>query len=57
VFVTYEGHTNNGERFQNTEIVTIHDGQIVDVEVYFGWSISAQSKTRRVRGEQMRIAI
>ena len=44
VFVTYEGHTKNGERFRNTEIVTIRDGQIVEVEVYFGWSIPHEAK-------------
>ena len=38
VFVTYEGHDTNG-RFQNTEILTIRGGQLVDVEVYFGWSV------------------
>jgi hypothetical protein len=30
---------NLPERFRNTEIVTVRDGQIVEVEVYFGWSI------------------
>ena len=44
VFVTYEGHTRDGERFRNTEIVTVRDGQIVEVEVYFGWSIPHQAK-------------
>ena len=44
VFVTYEGHTRNGERFRNTEIVSIRGGQIVDVEVYFGWSIPHKAK-------------
>ena len=39
VFVTYEGHNTNGHRFRNTETLTIRDAQIVDVEVYFGWSI------------------
>ena len=39
VFVTYEGRNTNGHRFRNTEIVTIRDEQIVDVEVYFGWSL------------------
>jgi len=39
VFVTYEGRNTNGHRFRNTEILTIRDAQIVDVEVYFGWSI------------------
>ena len=44
VFVTYEGHTKNGERFRNAEIVTVRDGQIVEVEVYFGWSIPHEAK-------------
>lgn len=39
VFVTYEGKSANGHRFRNTEIVTIHGSKIVEVEVYFGWSI------------------
>ena len=25
--------------FRNTEILTVRNGQIVEVEVYFGWSI------------------
>jgi ketosteroid isomerase-like protein len=44
VFVTYEGHTKNGDCFRNTEIVTVRDGQIVEVEVYFGWSIPHHAK-------------
>jgi ketosteroid isomerase-like protein len=39
VFVTYEGHDLDGHRFRNTEIVTVFDGRIVNVEVYFGWSL------------------
>ena len=39
VFVTYEGSNTDGQRFRNTEILTIRDGQISEVEVYFGWSI------------------
>lgn len=39
VFVTYEGSSDRGKAFRNTEILTIRDGKIVDVEVYFGWSI------------------
>jgi ketosteroid isomerase-like protein len=39
VFVTYECLNTNGHRFRNTEILTIRDEQIVDVEVYFGWSV------------------
>ena len=39
VFVTYEGRNTNGHRFRNTEILTIRGERIVDVEVYFGWSV------------------
>ena len=39
VFVTYEGHSTKGNRFRNTEILTVRNGQIIEVEVYFGWSI------------------
>jgi ketosteroid isomerase-like protein len=39
VFVTYEGMNTDGRRFRNTEILTIRDQQIVDAQVYFGWSI------------------
>ena len=39
VFVTYEGRNTDGRRFRNTEILTIRDQQITDVEVYFGWPV------------------
>lgn len=38
-FVTYEGRWANGSTFRNTEIVTVRDGRIVEVEVYFGWPV------------------
>jgi ketosteroid isomerase-like protein len=38
-FVTYEAQTTSGRRFCNTEILTVRGGKIVEVEVYFGWSI------------------
>ena len=44
VFVTYEGRHADGRVFRNTEIVTVHQNQIVDVEVYFGWSIPHEAK-------------
>jgi ketosteroid isomerase-like protein len=44
VFVTYEGRWADGGRFRNTEILTFRGGQIVDVEVYFGWSIPHKAK-------------
>ena len=39
VFVTYEGRGPGGKGFRNTEILTIRDGKLVEVEVYFGWSL------------------
>jgi len=39
VFVTYEGRSTSGNRFRNTEILTVRDGKLVDAEVYFGWNI------------------
>jgi ketosteroid isomerase-like protein len=39
VFVTYEGHSDSGKRFRNTEILTVREGKISDAEVYFGWTI------------------
>src|SRR5262245_38124316 len=39
VFVTYESRNKDGHRFRNTEILTIRDRLIVEVEVYFGWSL------------------
>ncbi len=38
-FVTYEGRRAAGKRFRNTEILTVKDGKLVEVEVYFGWSL------------------
>ena len=39
VYVTYIGRSDVGRRFQNTEVLTVRDGKIVDAEVYFGWSL------------------
>jgi ketosteroid isomerase-like protein len=39
VLVTYEARKADGGRFRNTEILTIRTGQLVDAEVYFGWSL------------------
>lgn len=38
VFITYEGRTGE-RRFRNTERLTIRHGQVIEAEVYFGWSI------------------
>ena len=43
VFVTYEGTGNAGRRFRNTEILTVRDCQLLEAEVYFGWSLPHQA--------------
>jgi hypothetical protein len=43
-FVTYEGRRANGEGFHNTETVTVRGNRIVEVEVYFGWSIPHEAR-------------
>ena len=44
MFVTYEGRATGGRFFRNTEILTIRDGKIADVEVYFGWTIPHEAE-------------
>jgi ketosteroid isomerase-like protein len=39
VFVTYETRMNDGKWFRNTEIFSVKESKVTDVEVYFGWSI------------------
>jgi ketosteroid isomerase-like protein len=39
VFVTYEGRRTGGDRFRNTEILTVKHGKLTKAEVYFGWSL------------------
>lgn len=38
-FVTYEALKRDGKRFRNTELLTVKDGKITEVEVYFGWNV------------------
>jgi ketosteroid isomerase-like protein len=43
VIVTYDGRTRDGRGFRNTEILTVRNGKITEVEVYFGWSLPHQA--------------
>jgi ketosteroid isomerase-like protein len=43
VVAVYEGKSSDGEIFRNTEIFTLRNEKIVDVEVYFGWTIPHQA--------------
>lgn len=48
VFITYEGLSRQ-TRFQNTEILTMRDGQIIQAEVHFGWNIPREVLTSESR--------
>lgn len=43
VIVTYQLTLKDGRRLRNTEVIKVHSGQIVDVEVYFGWDLPHQA--------------
>ena len=49
VYVTYEGRTHSGKGFRNTEILTVRAGQLVEAEVYFGWSLPHEAPVGRFR--------
>jgi len=36
VFVLYECELESGERFRNTELLTVRDGKLVETQVFFG---------------------
>jgi ketosteroid isomerase-like protein len=36
VFVLYEYELQNGERYRNAEVLTVHDDQVSEVQVFFG---------------------
>lgn len=39
VFVTYDGQGEGSSGFRNTEILSFRDGQVVEVQCYFGWPV------------------
>ena len=36
VFLLYEYQLTTGERYRNTEYITVRDGQLVETQVFFG---------------------
>jgi ketosteroid isomerase-like protein len=36
VFILYEYELKTGERYRNTEFITVRDGQLTEVQVFFG---------------------
>lgn len=53
VFVTYEGRGKR-TRFRNTEVITVRDGKIAEVEVYFGWSLPHEVPLGKHRDPELR---
>lgn len=39
VFVTYDLTMKDGRQFRNSEALTVRDGKVREVEVYFGWDV------------------
>ncbi len=39
VFVRYEYELTTGGTYRNTELITVADGRIVEIEVYFGGAV------------------
>jgi ketosteroid isomerase-like protein len=42
--VIYEAERSSGPPFRNAEFLRIHNGQIHEVEIYFGWNIGEPRK-------------
>jgi hypothetical protein len=38
-FIVYEARTRGGKTFRNSEVHTVHNGQLIATEVYFGWDL------------------
>jgi ketosteroid isomerase-like protein len=50
VYVTCVGHSDRGRSVGNTEVLTVRDGKIVEVEVYFGWKVPHPAQGRASAG-------
>jgi ketosteroid isomerase-like protein len=40
VFILYEYELENGQRYRNTEHITVRDGLLVETQVFFGGRVS-----------------
>ncbi len=40
VFVLYEYEPNTGEVFRSTEVLTVRDGRVMEVQVFFGGRVA-----------------
>ncbi len=41
VFVLYEYELGTGERYRNTELLTVRDDEVVETQVFFGGRVTA----------------
>jgi ketosteroid isomerase-like protein len=39
VFIMYEYELKTGERYRNTEFITVRDGQLAETQVFFGGQV------------------
>jgi hypothetical protein len=39
VFILYEYELKTGERYRNTELITVRDEQLVEIQVFFGGKV------------------
>ncbi len=40
VLILYEYELTTGERYRNTEVSTVREGQLVETEVFFGGAVN-----------------
>ncbi len=40
VFILYEYELKSGETYRNTELITVVDGRIVEIQVFFGGAVT-----------------
>jgi ketosteroid isomerase-like protein len=45
VFILYEYQLQNGERYRNTEFITVRNGQLIETQVFFGGPAGGEAST------------
>ncbi|MBC7592849.1 MAG: nuclear transport factor 2 family protein [Kineosporiaceae bacterium] len=42
VFILYEYELKSGDRYRNTEFITVREGKIVEIQVFFGGKVGSR---------------
>ena len=42
VFILYEYELKSGDRYRNTEFITVREGKIVEIQVFFGGKVESR---------------